>query len=90
MHDYQLPFPFMGYESVSVKPAVFYTIIYAVFSSLVAPYVGFFASGFKRSAGLKDFADTLPGHGGVMDRFDCISIMSLFNYFFLTNYLLRD
>ncbi len=81
---YNLPFSFMGYSSLRIAPAVIYTICYALFSSLVAPFVGFAASGFKRAVGLKDFAATLPGHGGLIDRMDCISIMSLFNYFFLT------
>mmetsp|Transcript_47770 Transcript_47770/g.63107 ORF Transcript_47770/g.63107 Transcript_47770/m.63107 type:complete len:93 (-) Transcript_47770:177-455(-) len=80
----------MGYTSIFVKPAVLYTVVYALYASIVAPFVGFFASGFKRAVGIKDFANTLPGHGGFIDRMDCISIMSYFNYFFLTSVILRD
>ncbi len=43
----------------------------AVFASLAAPFGGFFASGFKRGFKIKDFGDSIPGHGGVTDRFDC-------------------
>jgi CDP-diglyceride synthetase len=32
---------------------------------------GFFASGFKRAFKIKDFGDTIPGHGGFTDRMDC-------------------
>ena len=67
-----------------------FTILYAVYASIVAPFVGFFASGFKRATGIKDFSDTLPGHGGLTDRMDCISIMSIFNFFFLRNILIRE
>jgi phosphatidate cytidylyltransferase len=37
----------------------------------VGPFVGFLASGIKRAYGIKDFAETFPGHGGTIDRFDC-------------------
>ena len=40
-------------------------------SAFVNDTGGFFASGFKRAFELKDFGDTIPGHGGITDRFDC-------------------
>lgn len=60
-------------------------MIFALYASAVAPFFGFFASGFKRAAGIKDFSNTLPGHGGFIDRMDCITIMSYFTYFFFIN-----
>ena len=81
--EYQLPFEFMGYTSFTMRPAVLYSIFIATFASLLAPFLGFFASGFKRAVDIKDFSDTLPGHGGILDRVDCISIMCTFNYFML-------
>lgn len=48
-----------------------------LFASLVAPFGGFLASAFKRAYGLKDFANIIPGHGGVMDRMDCQFLMAL-------------
>ena len=46
-------------------------LVFATFASLVAPFGGFFASGFKRAFNLKDFGDSIPGHGGMTDRMDC-------------------
>jgi hypothetical protein len=48
---------------------------------------GFFGSGFKRAFKMKDFGDTIPGHGGVTDRFDCQMIMAMFAYLYYWNYV---
>ena len=46
-------------------------LVLACFASLVAPFGGFFASGFKRAFNIKDFGHSIPGHGGMTDRMDC-------------------
>lgn len=53
-------------------------MVLALFVSLVGPFGGFFASGFKRAFKIKDFGDVIPGHGGLMDRFDCQLLMGTF------------
>jgi hypothetical protein len=50
---------------------------------------GFFASGFKRAFKMKDFGDTIPGHGGVTDRFDCQMIMAMFAYLYYWTFVAR-
>jgi phosphatidate cytidylyltransferase len=55
-----------------------HTFSLSLFASTIGPFGGFFASGFKRAFKIKDFGDTIPGHGGFMDRFDCQVIMATF------------
>lgn len=38
--------------------------------SLLSQYGDLTASWVKRTIGIKDFANTIPGHGGLLDRFD--------------------
>jgi CDP-diglyceride synthetase len=58
-------------HTVSYAPYQLHLLFMACFASLVAPFGGFFASGFKRAFNIKDFGDSIPGHGGMTDRMDC-------------------
>jgi phosphatidate cytidylyltransferase len=59
----------------------------ATFASLIAPFGGFFASGLKRSFKIKDFGDSIPGHGGITDRMDCQFIMGFFAYLYYHSFI---
>ena len=63
---------------MSISDFQIHSLSLAIFASLVGPFGGFFASGFKRSNKIKDFGTLIPGHGGFTDRFDCHLLNALF------------
>lgn len=65
----------------------FHIAIIGLIASLIGPFGGFFASGLKRSIKIKDFANLIPGHGGVADRMDCQVIIGTFTYFYLHSFV---
>jgi len=68
----------LPFSSLSIPPVAFHCLVLAAFASLIAPFGGFFASGFKRALNIKDFGETIPGHGGLTDRMDCLFVMGVF------------
>lgn len=67
-------------------PLYYYTILGAIAS--IAGQIGdISASLIKRTYGVKDYGHILPGHGGILDRFDSviftIPIIYIFTYYYL-------
>ncbi|CAH0556904.1 unnamed protein product [Brassicogethes aeneus] len=78
------PIDFYGIHSY---PFVFHSLVISVFASIIAPFGGFCASGFKRSMKVKDFGDIIPGHGGMMDRNDCQFLMATFVHVYINTFI---
>ncbi|CAB3409739.1 unnamed protein product [Caenorhabditis bovis] len=85
LQEYAVPRPFSFLYKIVRKdpvirmfPFIFHSIAMSLFASILGPFGGFFASGFKRAFKIKDFGDVIPGHGGLMDRFDCQLLMGTF------------
>lgn len=89
--NYQLPFIPPNWThlptTVSVSPMQFHIFVMATFASLIAPFGGFFASGLKRTFNIKDFGDSIPGHGGITDRMDCQFIMGFFAFMYYQSFI---
>jgi len=71
-------FSYMGLSTAVVSGLQVHAMVLGCFAGFIAPFGGFFASGFKRAFKIKDFGDSIPGHGGVTDRMDCQLLMGMF------------
>ncbi|MDO5041701.1 MAG: phosphatidate cytidylyltransferase [Peptoniphilus sp.] len=57
--------------AIEVKVDVI-VMIFIIVASILGQLGDLFASKIKRISGIKDYSKILPGHGGIMDRFDSV------------------
>ncbi|CAO3664050.1 unnamed protein product [Umbelopsis vinacea] len=74
-------------QEVWIAPVQLHALVMACFASLIAPFGGFFASGVKRAFNIKDFGDSIPGHGGMTDRMDCQFLMGVFSSIYYQSFI---
>lgn len=67
------------YPELALKHWIVISILVSVFGTIG----DLVESMFKRQAGLKDSGKIMPGHGGILDRFDSLLFVAPFVYFYL-------
>lgn len=66
---------------VSDVPLIHFAVI-GLFCSIISQLGDWAASSIKRFAKIKDYGNLIPGHGGVLDRFDSILFTAPMVYFY--------
>ncbi|XP_055372829.1 phosphatidate cytidylyltransferase, photoreceptor-specific-like [Condylostylus longicornis] len=77
-------------NKIMIYPFIMHSIVLGIVSSIIGPFGGFLASGFKRAFKVKDFGDSIPGHGGFMDRCDSQCLMGTFVNVYISSFIIKS
>ena len=63
-------------------------LVLGIVVSIIAQLGDLAASKIKRITKIKDFGDIIPGHGGVLDRFDSILLTAPAVYYYVKYFII--
>lgn len=66
-----------------MKWPIYVTLVYALIGAVLGQTGDLIESAFKRHYGVKDSGYILPGHGGILDRFDGALLVAPLTYYFI-------
>ncbi len=75
-------FGYLLYNNVTHNTGTIYVLMIITFvGSIISQLGDLLASGIKRNHEIKDYGHIIPGHGGIMDRFDSVIFVTPCIYF---------
>ncbi len=74
---------FFPYENAFILPAMIVFPLVAMIAAVISQFGDLAASAVKRNYEIKDYGNLIPGHGGILDRFDSVIFVAPFVYYLL-------
>ncbi|GAA0124271.1 phosphatidate cytidylyltransferase [Clostridium sp. ATCC 25772] len=74
-------------KKFGVNISLYNYAIIGILGGIVGQLGDFVASSIKRHAKIKDYSNLIPGHGGILDRFDSILFVSVVVYYYITIFM---
>ncbi|ADL51523.1 phosphatidate cytidylyltransferase [Clostridium cellulovorans] len=71
-------------KSNGVQVELYHYIIIGLLCSIFSQLGDLTASSIKRHVGVKDYSNLIPGHGGILDRFDSILFSSVIVFYYVS------
>ncbi len=68
---------------VFCKELLVHCIVIGILCGIISQFGDLTASIFKRKMGIKDYGNLIPGHGGIMDRFDSVMFTGPVIYYYI-------
>ena len=74
---------YIRYAGIALMVLGAAVMILFAFGSILAQIGDLIASAIKRDRGVKDYGNLIPGHGGILDRFDSVIVTAPAVYYLI-------
>ena len=71
------------FSLIFAKELMLHCVIMGILGGAIPQFGDLTASIFKRKMGIKDYGNLIPGHGGIMDRFDSVLFTGPMVYYYI-------